>query len=247
MPEAAVIPCPHCSGRCSVDPGHLTRLLRCPHCGREFVPAGGAPAGGGPRRPEPSGGRDRDRDRRRGPPRRSSSAPMVLGLFFVLVVLGAVGAFAMVAMKQNQEDEDSGPKKKPVVPTAVEQKPLAPPPEMLAKEIQLSSPPSGKYYLNGNVQDMIMDVIVWEDPHLLSRGKKVSKIEHDKEVQAIGVGTNRNGIPVWKVRGTDKYNRQIEGFVSAFYVEVNDGRAGRMASKDERHMDHSELERRKGG
>ncbi|MCI0341777.1 MAG: hypothetical protein L0216_11620 [Planctomycetales bacterium] len=232
-----------------MDPGHLTRLLRCPHCGREFVPAGGAPSGGGPHRAEPSGGRDRDRDRdrRRPPPRRSSSAPMVIGLLFVLLVLGAVGAFGVMAMKQGPEDEESRPKGKTVAVAPIEQKPLAPPPEMLAKEIQLSSPPSGKYYVNGNVQDMIMDVIVWEDPHLLSRGKKVSKIEHDKEVQAVGVGTNRNGIPVWKIKGTDKFNRQIEGFVSAFYVEVNDGRKGTMASKDERHMDHNELERRKGG
>ena len=52
------------------------------------------------------------------------------------------------------------------------------------------------------------------------QGKRVGMIAHQESVQALGMGTNSRGIPIYKVRGKSKLGgKTIEGYVSAFYIE----------------------------
>ncbi|MCI0339589.1 MAG: hypothetical protein L0216_00325 [Planctomycetales bacterium] len=52
---AQVVTCPHCQGNCAVDEAHLGMALKCPRCGGQFTPGGGAAKAGAPVAAAPKG------------------------------------------------------------------------------------------------------------------------------------------------------------------------------------------------
>lgn len=246
MSNNVIASCPHCAEQVAIAPAHMARRLACPHCGSEFVPdgsGGGGGKGGGSKR------RD-DRDRRGGPPPRArggnNNSLLLIGGVVVLLVIFV--AWAASSGGSDRKRRTKAPRDVAVTPEAmpaVVSPSLgvgAAPPIHPDESITLSTAESGKYRVNGNVRDTLMSVRVWKDPHELSRGKRAGRIEHDDVIEALGKGTNKSGVLVYKIRGKFKGGSStVEGFVSAFYVE-KDFKV--VAEHKWDWMDHDELQRR---
>lgn len=230
MSDNAIIPCPSCGEKCSIATQHLSRRLRCPHCSDEFVPAD-AGRGGGGRRSGSGGGRG-DRDDRRGGGRRARSggnAGLALGgvgaLLAVILIVAFVSANKSGQSGRKRSDDSGDVRVVSTSETAARSDGAKPsrgpegPPDHDAS-IHLSACPSGSYAVNGTIYNSTRSIRIWRDPHELWRGKRVGMIEHQGPVQALGMGTNNKGIPIYKVRGKAKLGgKTIEGYVSAFYIE----------------------------
>lgn len=249
MSDNVIVPCPHCGEQCAIAPAHLSRLLACPHCSREFVPdGGGSGGGGGGQGGRPPARRD-DRDRRP-PPRKSSNnnSLLIIGGVVVLLVI-FVGAMASGGgnrkrrkRKKSDETVSVTPERMPGVARPNSGGGSSGPMVHPDETISLQTAESGSYRLNGNVRDSLMSVRVWKDPHALSNGKKAGRIAHDDKVEVLGKATNKRGIMVYKVRGKYKGGSSTcEGYVSAFYVE-KDYKV--IAEHNWDWMDHDELQRR---
>jgi len=229
MADNAIIPCPSCDEKCSVATQHLSRRLRCPHCGDEFVPAdagrGGGRKGGG-------GSRGGGRDDRRGGGRRARSgnnAGLALAgvgaLLVVILIVAFVGAKGAGQSGRKRSDDGGDVKVTSVSETAARSdgakasRASEGPPDHDAS-IHLGSCPPGSYAVNGTIYNATRSIRLWRDPHELWRGKRVAMIAHQEAVQALGMGTNNKGIPIYKIRGKSKLGgKTVEGYVSAFYIE----------------------------